>query len=80
MIIMIKRNDQSESKQIRMDSWFSNYFQETSKQNQKTKINQQTIIKNKRKRKNSRKVKAMGNTTSTMNHYSTNGQMRDTDP
>ena len=43
------------------------------------KINQQTIIKYNRKLKN-KKIKAMGNITLTMDHYSRNGQMGVTDP
>ena len=39
----------------------------------KTKINQQTIIKIDKKLKSNRKIKALGNITSTIDHYLRNG-------
>ena len=64
--------NQKESKQVRMDSWQLKLLSRNMKT--KTKIKQQTISKN------SRKVKAMGNITSTMDHYPRNGQMGNNDP
>ena len=46
----------------------------------KRKTNQQTITKINRKIKNNRIIKTMGNITHTMDHYTRNGYMGDTDP
>ena len=54
---------------------FSNYCQETWKENQPTSNH-----KNNRKLKNNRKIKAMWNITPIMDHYPRKRKIGDTDP
>ena len=70
---------QNESRLAKIDSWVHKLLLRGIKQKQKTKINQQIIIKITKNLKK-QKIKGMRNITPTIDHYSRNGQMGETDP
>ena len=72
--------NQKESKQVRMESWLVELLSRDMKTKAKNKDQPtRSYKKNNRKIKYNKKIKAMRNIAPTMDQYSRNGQMGDTD-
>ena len=69
---------QNESKQAKMDSWVHKLLLRDMKTKAKKKDQPTNNHKNNRKSKNNIKIKAMQNLTPTMDQYSRNRQMGET--